>query len=169
MRNESYERPWVEKLRNGEYLNKWNNFDPILIGGSYSEFIGIGEDKYQHCIDGFSGIGDVSWWITRELDNLTEEQLKELENICKYKTYLNKIINIDLVKKISNLFGCEIFHVYRTGDKEILNLVKQINEFYSKILNNSKNCLDLKTISFKKESNIFKILTFDEFKVNNNY
>ena len=46
-----YERPWVEKFKTGEYLSKWKGYDTILIGGPYSQNIGIGEEKFIHCID----------------------------------------------------------------------------------------------------------------------
>ena len=169
MRNkEIYKRPWVEKFETGEYLRKWNGYEPHVLGCTlYSEYIGIGEDKFLKCVGEFNGIGDVDWWITEELEKLSSDELKELEWICKYKTYLNNFITHDLIVKISNLFGCETFHVYRTNHKNIIDFCNQINDFYVKILNGSKRCLDEKTIQFKDKNNPFKIVSFDEYKKQN--
>jgi hypothetical protein len=44
-------RPWVEKFETGEYLRKWNGYKPHILGcTSYSEHIGIGEDKFFKCV-----------------------------------------------------------------------------------------------------------------------
>lgn len=160
-------RPWIEKFENGEYLRKWNGYEPGILGCTiYSEHIGIGEDKFFNCVGEFNGIGDVNWWIKEELDKLSQEELNELNLICGYKTYLKKIIKHDLIVKISNLFDCEPFHVYRTNHKNIIGFCNQVSEFYDKILNGSKECLDEKTIQFKEKSNPFKIVSFQEYCTN---
>ena len=39
-------RDWVEKFENGEYLRKWNTYEPFILGcTAYSEYIDIGEEK----------------------------------------------------------------------------------------------------------------------------
>lgn len=159
-------RPWVEKFQNGEYLRKYKGYDPYLIGGLYSENIGIGEEKFKHCMGDFSGIGDVNWWIKAELDKLTEEELKELELICKYKTYLKNFINIDIINKFSKLFDCEFFHFNRTDEKDKLALINYLNDYYKLILKSSEFCRNEKTFKLKEQKNIFNILTFEEFKNN---
>jgi hypothetical protein len=164
-KEEIYERPWVKKFENGEYLRNWKGYDTILIGGPYSDNIGIGEEKFIHCMDFFCGIGDVDWWIKSELDKLTEDEKKELEWICRYKTYLGKeIITIEKVRLLSEFYGCETFHIYRTGDKEILNLIKILNNFHSLIENGSKNCRDTKTDKWKETPNNFEVMSFEEYK-----
>ena len=66
-------RPWVEKFETGEYLRKWNGHEPHVLGCTiYSEYIGIGEDKFFKCVGEFNGIGDVDWWIKEELDKFDE-------------------------------------------------------------------------------------------------
>lgn len=158
-------RPWVEKFESGEYLRQWNEFEPILICGSYSQNMDIGESKFYNCVGGFSGIGDVDWWITAELEKLSSDEINELLLICKYKTYLDKILrNYDLIQKISNFYGCETFHIFRTGNKKMLEFISILNNFHKSIVEGSMNCLDEKTIKFKEQENIFKILTFEEFK-----
>ena len=167
MSREIYERHWVQKFKTGEYLRDWKGYQPILIGGPYSENIGIGEEKYIHCMNFFSGIGDVDWWIASELAKLSPDELEELEWICKYKTYLDKeIITYERVKLLSELYGCETFHIYRTGNREILKLIKTLNNFEKLILNGSKNCLDPKTIEWKESISKFKVMTFEEYKQN---
>jgi hypothetical protein len=159
-------RDWVEKFETGEYLREWNGYTPFVLGcTAYSQYIGIGEEKFFHCVGEFNGIGDVEWWISAEIEKLTPEEIEELALICGYKTYLKDFITHELITKISNLFGCETFHVYRTGDKNIIQLCNQINEFYSKIIDASKGCLNEKTIQFKEKINPFKIMPFDEYKL----
>jgi hypothetical protein len=161
-------RPWVEKFETGEYLRKWNGYEPHILGCTiYSEHIGIGEDKFFKCVGEFNGIGDVDWWIKEELDKLSQEEVNELNLICEYKTYLKNFITHDLIVKISNFFGCETFHVYRANHKNIIGFCNQVSEFYEKILNGSKGCLDEKTIQFKEKSNPFKIVSFEEYKTQN--
>ena len=167
MSREIYERHWVQKFKTGEYLYDWKGYKTILIGGPYSENIGIGEEKYIHCMNFFCGIGDVDWWIASELAKLSPDELEELEWICKYKTYLDKeIITYERVKLLSELYGCETFHIYRTGNREILKLIKTLNNFEKLILNGSKNCLDPKTIEWKESISKFKVMTFEEYKQN---
>jgi len=167
MSRETYERDWVRKFKTGEYLHDWKGYNTILIGGPYSENIGIGEEKYTHCMGFFCGIGDVDWWIASELDKLSPDELEELEWICKYKTYLDKeIITHERVKLLSELYGCETFHIYRTGNREILKLIKTLNNFEKLILNGSKNCLDPNTIEWKESISKFNVMTFEEYKQN---
>lgn len=159
-------RPWVKKFETGEYLRKWNGYEPYILGCTiYSQHIGIGEDKYFKCIGEFNGIGDVDWWIKEELDKLTQEEIIELKLICEYKTYLNNFITDDLINKISNFFECDTFHIYRIDHKNIIEFCNQINAFYNKILNNSEGCIDTKTVEFKEKNNPFKIVSFEEYKI----
>ena len=159
------QRPWVEKFKTGEYLNKWNGYDTILIGGGYSESLSIGEDKFQKCIGEFNGIGDVSWWVKKELDKLSPMDLEELKLICEYKTYLGKFISFELVEKLSELFGCDKFHIFRTGDKKILELCNELSEYTKCILASSNGCLDQKTIDFKGKKSIFEVMSYDDYKI----
>lgn len=164
-RTEIYERDWVKKFKTGEYLHDWKGYNTILIGGPYSDDIGIGEEKFSHCMDFFCGIGDVDWWIKGELDKLTKEEEEELEWICKYKTYLKEeVITIEKVKLLSEFYGCETFHIYRVGDKEILNLIKTLNNFHNFIVNDSKFCTNPKTDIFKGKPNNFEVMTFEGYK-----
>ena len=162
-------RPWVAKFESGEYLSKWKGFSPAILGCTlYSEYMQIGEEKFFHCVGEFNGIGDVDWWIKEELDKLSVEQTKELELICNYKTYLKNSITIDLIKQLSNFFGLESFHIYRTKQKNIAEFLNQINSFANKIYENSKGDSDEKFLVFKENKNRFKIHTFEEYKLNLN-
>lgn len=169
MRNSVNEpRPWVKKFENGEYLTKWKSYDNILIGGPYSQSLGIGEEKFNRCFGFFCGIGDVSWWISSELDDLTESEEAELEWICKYKTYIKKeVLTHENISIISKFYYCESFHVSRVGDKQILELLISISEFHKKIKNSSKNCRDDKTLQFNNNYNPLVILSFEEYKFSN--
>ena len=163
-------RDWVEKFESGEYLQKWRGYEPIMVSvGPYSQCMNIGESKFMHCTGWFSGIGDVDWWITAELEKLSKEELYELESICAYKKYVQNFINIDLVKEMAKIFGCDTFHIYRTGNKNIIELSKQISDFWEKIEQSSLTCLDPRTIDFNSKPNIYKILSFDEFKTKHVY
>ena len=98
-RTEICESPWVKNFKTGKYLHKWKGYETILIGGPYSDNIGIGEEKFSHCIGFFCGIGDVDWWIKEELDKLTKEEKEELEWICKYKTKMSKGIFQNMLRE----------------------------------------------------------------------
>lgn len=160
------EKPWVKKFETGEYLREWNGYDPGILGCTiYSESINIGEEKFFKCIGEFNGIGDVSWWIKDKIEKLTPDELQELEFICEYKTYIKNFISSELIKKISDFFGCETFHIYRLGDKNIIDLCNQLNKYYQKIIDDNHGCLNEKTIKFKEKENPFKILSYDEYKL----
>ncbi len=160
------QRPFVEKFESGEYLHEWNGFSPFDLGAvAYSEVINdTSAEKYFHCVGEFNGIGDVSWWIKEEIDKLDSDQLTELRYICEYNQYIRKFVSVELVSKLANFYNCSPFHIYRTGNNEILNLCNYLDLFYDKIVDGSRGCLDPKTIEFKSQPNLFKLLTFDEFK-----
>ena len=158
-------RPWVEKFENGEYLRSWKGYGTILIGGPYSDSLGIGEEKFIRCMGFFCGIGDVDWWVKSELDNLTESEETELEWICKYKTYIKEeVITQQNIGIISNFYSCENFHIHRVGEKYILELLIQISDFHKKIKDRSKNCLDDKTLKFNNNPGPLEVLSFEEYK-----
>jgi hypothetical protein len=156
---------WVEKFDNGEFLREWNGFDPFYLG-PMCDNLNIGEEKYIHCTGSYYGIGDVEWWIKEELDKLNDDEKKELLLICQYKKYLRDKISYDfkIVNKLTEIFGCESFHIHRTGDLNILNLCNQLYKFTKLITKHSKGCCDPKTIEFNKKDFIFRILSFKEFK-----
>lgn len=165
MSDQVYERDWVKKFKTGEYLHDWKGYGTILIGGPYSDNIGIGEEKFSHCMGFFCGIGDVDWWIKEELDKLTKEEEEELEWICKYKTYISKeVITRELVLRISDFYGCNTQHIYRTGDKEIINICNELTNYYNLIEKHSRNDRDERWLEFIGKDNPFKILSFDEYK-----
>jgi hypothetical protein len=155
-----------KKIENQEYLREWKGYDPILIAGVYYDTLDVGENKFSHCIGEFmGGGGEISWWIKNELDNLSDEEKKELENICKYKTYINNKINHELVKKIADLFECQPFHIWRTRNKNIFDLCKKLDDFVFQINSGSKGCTSPETINFQqKYQHQFKILSFEEYK-----
>ena len=162
------QRPWVKKFETGEYLRTWNGFETISIGGPYSENMDIGENKFIHCMGFFCGIGDVDWWIAKELEKLSHEEQEELKMICEYKNYIRKVITYELIEKITDLFGCQTFHINRTGDSNMRELCNHLYNFTKKIKKHSKNCLNKKTIQYNEQGNIFHILSFEEFKGNLN-
>ena len=165
-----YERPWRAKFESGEYLRKWNGYDPILIGGLYFNSLDIGEERFSHCVDYFSGIGDVSWWITAELEQLTLEQLVELDNICRYKDYIEHTFLYSdeahkILKKLEEFYGCEHYHISRTGNKAIINLLLVLEEFGNKIDEGSRGCTADATKHFRENLIDFNILSFPDFKM----
>jgi hypothetical protein len=158
-----HQRHWVAKFESGEYLSKWHNYDPILIGTPYSDYIGIGEKDFLHCVDYHSGIGDVSWWIKSELDKLLPEELQQLKSICQYKTYLKGIITTDVINQLCKIYDCDPFHIHRTGTNTILQLMNELNSFELNIINSSANCMDERTLSFLSRKGKFSFLTFEEY------
>jgi len=119
-------REFVKKLETGEYIIKWNGFTPFYAGCFYgSNLVLGGEEKFSHCYDFFSGIGDVEWWIKDELDKLTEDEQDELISILKrnkaFYEYKNKI-----APDLANTLNVKEYQVHRVPNKdlyEFLNLV----------------------------------------------
>ena len=153
------QRPFVEKIESGKYLHEWCGFTPSDLGVvAYSQAINdTGAEKYFHCVSEFNGIGTVSWWIKEEIDKLDSDQLTELRCICGYSQYIRKFVSFELVSKLANFYNCSPFHIYRTGNNEILNLCNHLDLFYDKIVDGSRGCLDPKTIEFKSRPNLFKL------------
>ena len=116
-------------------------------------------------MDFFCGIGDVTWWIKSELDKLTEEETTELLWICKYKTYIKNLITAEKIKKLAEFFGCEMFNIFRTGNKNIVELFLVLSKYRSEIKKGSLNCIAKETIAFKEQKDIFEVLSFEEFKI----
>jgi hypothetical protein len=165
MSEKVYEREWMTKLKCGEYLSKWKDYDSNIINGFYCDIIDVGEDKYTHCTGFFSGIGDVTWWIKDELDKLSEKELEELEWICRYKTYISKeAVTRELVQRISDFYGCNTQHIYRTGDKEIINICNVLTRYHNLIKKHSHNDRNEEWLEYIEKDNPFKILSFDEYK-----
>jgi hypothetical protein len=119
-------REFFKKLETGEYISEWNGYSPFYAGCFYgSDLVLGGEEKFSHCYDFFSGIGDVEWWIKEELDNLTEKQQEELLSILKrnkaFYEYKNK-----LVPELAKLLNVEPYQIYIVPNKdlyEFLNLI----------------------------------------------
>ena len=119
-------REFVKKLETGEYIIKWNGFVPFYAGCFYgSDLVLGGEEKFSHCYDFFSGIGDVEWWIKDELDKLTEDEQEELISILKrnkaFYEYKKKI-----APDLANTLNVEEYQVHKVPNKylyEFLNLV----------------------------------------------
>ena len=57
--------------------------------------------------------------------------------------------------------------INQVNPTEVVAINVKKSEFYEKILNGSKGCLDEKTIQFKEKSNPFKIVSFEEHKTQN--
>jgi len=161
-------RPHVDKLKNGEYLYTWNGYDPILLGGPYSDYLNVGEERFYNCIGYFSGICDVDWWVKEELDKLTPPELAELENICEYKKYVNKTITPELMEKLAVLYGCERHHIYRIGKYAIKNLCADLYAAAKLIRKHSSTDQNLKSVTYLDSINMLRCLSFEEYKKTRN-
>jgi hypothetical protein len=157
-------RDWVEKFETGEYIREWRGYSPHWIGGLYCDSLNINEDKYIHCMGSFSGIGDVDWWITSELEKLSNEEQDELEKICRYKKFIdNEAKPKELINKLSEFFDCEFYHIHRTGNEEILKFCRDAHNYRELILKNSKGSRDETTIKLTQTDSPFFIPTYDEY------
>lgn len=133
-------RDFVHKLNSGEYLSKWRGFSPYWLGCFYGDSVILGgEDKFSHCYDFFSGIGDVEWWIKKEIDNLTDDDKDEMESLMKrnkeFDTYLR---DNNIVGKLSDLLSLDTHYIHRLGNiyiKEILDTPDWVDGF-KKVLSN---------------------------------
>lgn len=123
---------WQEKFKSGEYISEWNGYTPDYAGCFYgnSNCLG-GEEKFRHCYDFFSGVGDVEWWIKAELDKLTDVEQSELLSILKRNKETNDFITKDLVKNICREVGIDendTCIIYRLGNKKIMELYNSSNK-----------------------------------------
>lgn len=156
----------VEKFSKGIFVDYWRNLSPDFICCKYKFDLGIGEDRFKKCVGQSGGPISFDWWDMEELNRMSEIELVELENICHYKIYIDKVLNEkNIYERIASLFLCNIIHVKNFGTKRILELC---NLFYTLSLElHSKNRNDILTFKYidkKSDSNPFKILGFDDFK-----
>lgn len=148
-------RDWMIKLENGEYLSEWRGFSPFWAGCFYGDLpsqawqtlsvygdsvILGGEEEFKHCYDFFSGIGDVDWWITSEIEKLTDEQKERLYSIMVRNKEVNKWIESKRsdIKEMCDIMGIGTEYVYRLGNKLIKQVLESedfINEYKSLLLN----------------------------------
>ena len=124
-KNPIYE--WERKLDSGEYLYEWNDYSPEYAGCMYGSDMCLGgEEKFYHCYDFFSGIGDVVWWIKEELDKLTTQEQEELLFILKrnksFDEYKRKII-----PELSKTLNVEPYQIHRIKNKDIYNFLNLIH------------------------------------------
>jgi len=134
-------RDWMIKLDNGEYLSEWRGFSPFWVGCFYGDSVILGgEEEFKHCYDFFSGIGDVDWWITSEIEKLTDEQKERLYSIMVRNKEVNKWIESKRsdIKEMCDIMGIGTEYVYRLGNKLIKQVLESedfINEYKSLLLN----------------------------------
>jgi hypothetical protein len=107
--------------------------DSVVLGG---------EKEFSHCYDFFSGIGDVEWWITEEIEKLTEEQKERMYSIL----VRNKSVNTMLEEKRNFLYeladelGIGSEYIARLGNKLKKELIESDNpiEKYKEFLADEK-------------------------------
>lgn len=147
-------RDWVYKFESGEYLRKWRGYSPDLLGiYSYDDRI-EGEERFQHCIGEFHGIGDVSWWITAEVEALSEDDQDCLEAILKEKSeWIDKKPKISRV--LSESIGIESFHIRRLPTIKLKSVLDQTISIYEKVFESGTNkaCLYPVTLSANERLN----------------
>ena len=122
-----YRYGWQEKLETGEYIREWNGYVPHYAGCFYGDGIVLGgEEKYRHCYDFFSGVGDVEWWDKTELDKLTPEEQDDLLRILKrnkkFGEYKHKIVE-DLAKALN----VERYQIYRVSNKDLRDFLMLVH------------------------------------------
>ena len=155
-------------FESGKYLSQWNGYDPSILGNiSYSQHIGIGEDKYFDCVGEITGMSDVSFWVKFELDKLSNEDIEELILICRYKTYIENIINKELLVKLSSIFNCSESDIRKLKHSGIINLCNNLSDVYNKIYWIHNDFGNDKRIKLRDESNPYKLLSFNEYKNKN--
>ena len=120
-------RYWQEKLQNGEFITKWNGYTPHYAGCFYGNSTVLGgEEKYRHCYDFVSSIGDVEWWIKEELDKLTTEEQEELLYFIKrnevFDEYKKSVCPI-----LAKVLNVESYQLYRIPNKILYEFLKLIH------------------------------------------
>lgn len=136
-------------LESGKTVYEWNGFSPFYAGCFNGNSVCLGgEDKFSHCYDFFSGIGDVDWWIVEELNKLSEKDKKELLHILKRNKRVDHYIESKRSKilEISSELNLEGPHIiYRLGNRKILSLLlsKNIKETYESIRDKRLDIIDI--------------------------
>ena len=124
MTDNSYKRPFMIDLDEGRCVNKWRGFDPFWLGCFYGDSVILGgEEKYSHCYDFFSGIGDVSWWVVAEIDKLSSEEQEEMYQLMVRNKAIADRITFELVYELAEMLGVETHYVYRLGNRYIIQLI----------------------------------------------
>lgn len=151
-----YSRDWMYKFETGEYLREFRGFEPYWCGCFYGDSVQLGgEDEFSHCYDFFSGIGDVEWWISAELEALTDEQKDRLESLMKRNKYFK--VNFachEKIEPLSNYFGVKPHVLYRMGAKSLYRIFQALNDAYNREIDNHTRVIENSSINFGK---------FDEF------
>ena len=135
-------RQFQKDFEEGKTIRKWNGYSPFYAGCFLGNVVCLGEEnKFSHCYDFFSGIGDVYWWIVSELDKLSEKDKRELLHILKRNKRVNDFIEKQYIKIKDmalelQLEGTHI--IYRLGNRKILSLLlsKNLKETYEFIKGN---------------------------------
>ena len=110
------------KFQSGEYIHEYEGYTPFYIGNFYGSNFRLGdEEEFELCAEFFSGIGDVEWWIKKELDSLSEEQHVRLKNILRRNKLLDNYFYSN-VEVMASMFRVGKFMVHRLSNREKLNL-----------------------------------------------
>ena len=120
-------REFQVKLQTGEYIREWNGYVPFFVGCFYGDDLVLGgEDKFKHCWDWFSGIGDVEWWIKPEMDKLTQAEQDELLSILKRnKEFYER--KGQLAKPLADLLGVEQYQIHRLSSKQLYDFIQLVD------------------------------------------
>lgn len=82
-----------EKFSKGIFVDYWRNLDFDFICCKYKFDLVIGEERFKKCVGQSGGPISIDWWDMEEVNRLTDEEIIELENICHYKIYIDKVLN----------------------------------------------------------------------------
>jgi len=120
-------RSWQISLQKGEFILKWNGYTPHYAGCFYGDKTVLGgEEKYRHCYDFFSGIGDVEWWIKAELEKLTPEEQTELLYFIKRNEAFDKYKN-QVCPILAKALQVDPVQLYRVPNKILYDFMKSIH------------------------------------------
>jgi len=124
MREQSV-RHWTAGFDDGSFLHEWRGFAPFWLGCFYGESkCNGGEEKYSHCYDFCSGIGDVEWWIADEIAKLSVAEQEEMYQLMVRNKAIDDKITYDAINMIASVLGVEKHHIYRLGNRHIIKLVE---------------------------------------------
>tara|TARA_B100000497_G_C7517255_1_gene314584 strand:+ start:58 stop:567 length:510 start_codon:yes stop_codon:yes gene_type:complete len=155
-----------KKLDSGEYERQWKGHSPFYLGCGYghnSVELG-GEEKFSHCYDYFSGIGDIDYWVMEEVNKLSQDDQDELLSILKRNTKVNESITLKKVEKLCEQVGYQIDetqYIYRLKNKHILTLLDSKNpkETHQQILDE----IDFDPVTLRRKDYVEpKVMTDEE-------
>lgn len=106
----------------------FHGYTPHYLGCFYGDKLKLGgEEEFSHCYDFDAGVCDVEYWITDELNNLSEANENLLLSLLERNKSFDDMLKNDgwqIVEQFANLVGKETHDIWRLGNKNIYDALQ---------------------------------------------